>query len=123
MFCAARKEINSDVVLKKRENDSSTIIESAGLTGLLATQVARTDYGFMCLVCNTQVKSVKSIRRHLRDQHLEEDWSYMCPICKKMYRNQSSLYAHIHVYHPDLKGLASDQCRVRNDGSEKASLL
>lgn len=78
----------------------------------MENQVARIAYGYLCLLCNTKVKTTGSIKRHMSEQHLERDFVYMCPACKKSYDTRASFYSHIHVYHPDLKGLDPDRFKM-----------
>lgn len=74
--------------------------------------VASTAAGFLCLLCNKFVKLKQSIKRHLRDAHLDSGISFSCPICQNVYKSRNTFSQHIYTVHPELKGIDFAHCEV-----------
>ena len=58
----------------------------------------------MCTLCNTQLLTVGSVKKHIKNDHFGFT-PFQCPACKKMIQQKSHLKTHIEKQHPGKKGL------------------
>ena len=83
-----------------------------GLQALIAENTPQTDDGaFICLICNSILKTTTTRNKHFRDVHWAEAPSYVCPEdhlknckdnlkkCKKMYTSKAAFRTHLRSNH------------------------
>ena len=92
----------------------SVSFSSETVASVMATKVVESSGGFLCLPCNKFVYSESSIRRHVREEHINPNISFVCPICKNRYKNKSTFYVHIYKNHPELKGTDYNRFAVQD---------
>ncbi len=56
---------------------------------------------FPCTTCGKTLKSLHSLRRHKREQHVKRDWSYICTFCPTTFDRRASVRRHIESHHPN----------------------
>ena len=78
---------------------TGTLEESLHVEGLMQSKIQACDGGFICLICGTSNKQHSSIRRHMREIHL--DRRYRCPSCDKYFKNQRYMKNHVTINHKD----------------------
>ena len=80
-----------------------------GLKALIAENTRRTDSGaFVCLVCNTILKSTTTRNKHYRDVHWAEAPTYACP-CQKLYTSKAAFIMHLIRHRPELQGVVAEK--------------
>ncbi len=81
------------------------VSSSADVSKFVAEHCARSDTGYVCLVCGTGFASRVSISVHARDMHVNAGVVYLCPACKKYCNTKNAIKIHISRNHPHMKGV------------------
>ncbi len=66
----------------------------------------------LCCLCKKPLKHKGSVRRHFKSHHYFDNTTYRCPICEKGFKAACNFQSHIYCYHPELKGLDYEKCKV-----------
>jgi ubiquitin C-terminal hydrolase len=70
--------------------------------------------GLVCRPCS-KLMSKFSIRRHVKEMHLDVGIIWQCPLCKSKKNTKSALKHHVYKDHPELKGIDYDKCSVKEE--------
>ena len=82
------------------------------LKALVAANVERCDYGFVCLICSRSIKQMTKMRRHMREVHMKPK-EYRCPPCNLVFKNRH-FGDHVRKFHPDWRGINIDRFLIEN---------
>ena len=91
--------------------------DSGNLNEMTANSYAKTDSGFLCLLCGSLLSNLKCFRTHFRDTHFATTERYSCPVCRRIYKNKNSFGNHMSIYHKELRGLDIRKCLLPSSPS------
>lgn len=80
------------------------------LETLVATNVEKCDYGYVCLLCSKTIHLRQNMRNHMREQHMKPR-EYKCPPCGLVFKNRE-FYKHVGKFHPDWRGIDFSRFRI-----------
>ena len=60
---------------------------------------------YCCTLCNTELNSSISVKRHIKSVHFECNVAFTCSMCKKAFQTKNRLKIHIKKHHGGKKSL------------------
>jgi uncharacterized Zn-finger protein len=96
---------------------SFTLLADAVSALLRSRVVAGKDGSYLCLVCQTSLATVSSMRTHLRDLHVNVGKRFRCPVCGLLSSSATGLRLHMGRKHSksNLRRLDYTQYEVMDD--------